>query len=868
MARPSFAAARLRILLGLAGVSVLASCGGSDGGTAPGTVTRVDVTAPSVTIEVGQSVQLTARYFNASNTLLSGKQVNWTSGNASVATVSVAGVVTALAPGSVTVTATVTGVAGTISITVNQVPVFFVAISPASPTVREGQTVTLSAQPSNAVGQALAGRAVTWSSANPARATVTQDGVVSGLAPGMVYIRASSEGKTDSVNLRVRSLIAPVITGTSAGELTPGASGTLTGTNFGDDVSENEVFVNGARATVTAGSAGSVTFTVPPRADLPCTGTGPAQVLLVARGDSAVATMNLRVATQRTLAVGASALLTTAEDLLCNEFAGNGGRYIITAFNYAPSADIRTSFRLTGTAPVSVPSVAAAASPSAAAPNLALQSPPARGLSNDPFTRHLAAHASFMRQDRELARQLGRPRLAQRRQGRLRSGAASISPAIVAPPAVGEYRTLRMRRTLNSVSQYDEVSFRVVYSGSKMVIMEDVTSPLAASMDAEFVRLGEEFDNVMYDQLKAFGDPLVVDSALDNNGRLLAIFSPRVNNYTINGVSNQILGFVSLCDFFPRTPITLPDNTVIPACPASNEAEAFYALVPNPAEGWSISLWRRLIRGTLIHEAKHIASYAWRYYFDASELEDVWLEEATAQVASELWARSIYGRQARQDLGWLDGPQCDYAPAGGACPDPAEGILHHFGFLYDHYKSSESKSILDGTDQVIYGSSWSFVRYVTDAFATSEPGFLSSLVKVQNDHGVSNVESKSGRSFAELFGSFSLASAADNYPGAQVVDPRLKLESWNSRDLFDNMSRFITTGGGASPFPLAWPLTVRQLAFGTIPPGAGDVTQLRGGSFVAWELSGTQVGAQALAIRSSTGGAAPVQVGLGIVRIQ
>jgi hypothetical protein len=352
---------------------------------------------------------------------------------------------------------------------------------------------------------------------------------------------------------------------------------------------------------------------------------------------------------------------------------------------------------------------------------------------------------------------------------------------------------------------------------------------------------------------------------------MLALFTPRVNNYQLNGVTNQILGFVTLCDFFPRSPITLPDNTTIPACPASNEGEAFYAIVPDESGGWSIAIWRRLMRGTLIHEAKHIASYAWRYYYDASQLEETWLEEATAQQASEIWARNMYNRGVKQDIAWADGPLCDYAPAGGGCPDPAEGILHHFGFLYDHYAALESKSILDdpfgSIDPVIYGSSWSFIRYVTDIYGQSEAGFLSSIVKVQNDRGVENVASKSGTPFSELLGMFSMASAADNYPGATVNDSRLRLPSWNSRNLFENMSANLTSNG-APAYPLPWPLVVRNVSFGNFTTGQSDVNQLRGGGFVAWELSGTQSGPQALAIRSTTGGAAPPLIGMAILRIQ
>jgi hypothetical protein len=46
------------------------------------------------------------------------------------------------------------------------------------------------------------------------------------------------------------------------------------------------------------------------------------------------------------------------------------------------------------------------------------------------------------------------------------------------------------------------------------------------------------------------------------------------------------------------------------------------------------------------------------------------------------------------------------------------------------------------------------------------------------------------------------------------------------------------------------------------------VSDLKGGGFVAFELSGAQAGPQALAIRSNSGGAPPANVGMAIVRIQ
>jgi uncharacterized protein YjdB len=851
----------------------LAACGGGDGGsTGPAPVARVEVTVPGTSLDVGQTVQVSVRYFDAQNAQLGGRTVSYSSSSPTVAGVSGTGLVTAIAAGNATISALVDGVSGSVSLTVSVVPVAVIAIGPPSPSVLQGQSLMLTAQTRGPAGQLLSDRPVTWSSANPARATVNDQGLVTGVTAGYAYIRASSEGRTDSANFRVRSLTPPVITAASAGELAPGATGNVTGTNFGAGVAQNAVFVNGVQATITAATSTSVDFTIPARGLLPCTATGPAQVMLVANSDTSVASITLRVATPRTLAIGESLILATQDDLLCNELVGNGGRYLFTAFNYASNAGIRASVRVQGSQPATAASIAAGAMPGQppAGPVVAASMPrtPSFPLPDNRYTRHLKAHAQFMAQDRELARQLGNPRLHTRPKSKL---AQEPAQAAVEPPSVGDIAVYRMRRSLTSIHEYDEVNFRVVYSGSKIVIMEDQASPVANTMNDEYVRLGEEFDNVMFGLLSAFGDPLVSDAQLDDNGRLIALFSPRVNEFEVNGVDNQVLGYVTICDFFPIEP---PPGTAEGEqnCRSSNEGEFFYALVPDPTAGWSIGFWRRLIRGTLIHEAKHIGSYAWRWFLNANVLEELWLEEATAQQASEMWARTVYGRGQGEDIRWADGPLCDYAPDSAACPDPAEGILHHFSFLYDHYANHEQKSILNdpfgSLDAVVYGSSWSFIRYVTDNYAASEAALLGPLVQVQNDRGVANVVARTGVPFSELLGMWSLASVADNYPGVTLANPKLQLGSWHSRDLFSNMSQFLRGTGGAVVFPLQWPMQPRQVTFGTFATGSSTVSDLKGGGFVAFELSGAQAGPQALAIRSNSGGAPPANVGMAIVRIQ
>jgi uncharacterized protein YjdB len=99
----------------------------SDGvsGSAAVTVTEpsvasVTVSPSSASVAVGSAVQLTATVKDGAGNTLSGKTVTWSSSNSSLATVDAAGLVRGVAAGSVTVTATSDGVAGTSTITVTQ----------------------------------------------------------------------------------------------------------------------------------------------------------------------------------------------------------------------------------------------------------------------------------------------------------------------------------------------------------------------------------------------------------------------------------------------------------------------------------------------------------------------------------------------------------------------------------------------------------------------------------------------------------------------------------------------------------------------------------------------------------------------------
>jgi len=170
---------------------------------APVPVASVTVSPATASVVAGQTLQLTATLKDANGNTLT-RTVAWTSSNTSAATVGGStGLVTGVAAGSATITATSEGKTGGAAVTVTQVPVASVAVSPATASMLVGQTVQLTATPKDASGTTLSGRVVSWASSNTSVATVSSSGLVTGKAAGSATITATSEGKSGSAGVTV-----------------------------------------------------------------------------------------------------------------------------------------------------------------------------------------------------------------------------------------------------------------------------------------------------------------------------------------------------------------------------------------------------------------------------------------------------------------------------------------------------------------------------------------------------------------------------------------------------------------------------------------------------------------------------------------
>ena len=176
----------------------------------PAPVASVTVSPPTLSLQVGQTGTLTATTRDASNNVLTGRTVTWSSSNTGVATVAPNGTVTAVAAGSATITATSEGKSGTAAVTVTAAPVGSVNVTPSSATVSVAFTTQLAATVRDVNGVTVTSASVTWSTSNALVAAVSQTGVVTGLLPGTATITATSGGQSGTSAITVQ--LAPVAT--------------------------------------------------------------------------------------------------------------------------------------------------------------------------------------------------------------------------------------------------------------------------------------------------------------------------------------------------------------------------------------------------------------------------------------------------------------------------------------------------------------------------------------------------------------------------------------------------------------------------------------------------------------------------------
>ena len=600
---------------------------------------------------------------------------------------------------------------------------------------------------------------VSWSDAN-GRAQV--DFWV-GRSVGAYTVRARLASKQSrSVTFNATAVAAPSLSQVAPPTFSGGDVITVQGTGLSASAI---VEIGGAPAAVTGGTTTSLTVTVP--VCLPAGQTG-----IRARLNGATSnTLNGTFVSGATLqlAVGQYASIDPAQLAGCAGFpaAGLTGAEYLVAPQSTGAAGASSAYRLVGNqVPIAVP--------------------PMNEVVEEPVAGPARAFHDFLR-------------------GRERALSLAPRPAVPAParaevamapvPRLGDQKQFSVcsRLPCTELADFTKVTARAKYVGSHVALFQDVSVPAGGYEDSEFEPLGRLFNDVLYDvDTRAFG----VESDVDDNRIVYMLFTPVVNRLTTGDCNAGVItGFFYAIDIDPGYATDA----------RANQAEIFYALVPDPQGSIHCTIPKsrigQIVPSTFIHEFQHMISYGQHVVFRKGLSEDTWLNEGLSHLAEELGALKL--RELGDDQAFSDFVIGDLFDA----------------FLYLKAPGNNYVSFSEGSGTLAErGSSWLFLRWVVDKFG---PDVTRRLVET-NRIGTENLAAAVGEPLSWVLPQWFLANYVSDLPGF-TPPPRLKYDTWEFRTTYQslnsqNPSRF------DRPYPLVPPV-VNGGSFdvtGNLLSGSGD----------------------------------------------
>ena len=636
------------------------------------------------------------------------------------------------------VPATVTAFQFSVYVSANvAAPSGYVALSAPSPAMLASGTQVLTATVKSAVGNVIAGQAVTFGTNDASIATVANDGTVTAVGPGTATITATSGGRTGTIAVNV------------CPNLALGGVYTYSGT-----------------------SASS-------------------------------------------FCLGGSTL---------------GQEYVVIPYNGDDANSVALSVTSTGISAVSgtpTPSVAPSASRSIA--SLGLFQP----------KQDFSIEKRIRDSERELGARLG-PAVRTSRSapaGGIPGPSYSITPGV---PTVGTVMTLNVG--LNGCADDDDRAVTVKAVGTRIILMEDNTNPAGGFTATDYANIAATFDTLVYPAVaNNFGAP----NDIDNNGRVVALYTARVNDMTPPGSSSYTGGF-----FYSR------DLYSVAQCAGSNVGEMFYMLAPDPTGVRGNVRTTSFVLGktnaTLAHEFQHLINASRR---NASNFknEDGWLNEGMSHIAEELTYYASSGRST--------GGNASYSTitATGAQQtaffDYAES---NFGRLRYHLLNmgantgtgTEADSPTQNDDDLgTRGAAWSFLRYAADRKGGSQSALWNALAFVA-DTGRTNVSNRLGVDMDTWLKDWVVSLYADD---ASLGSTSSYLSpSWDFRSIYSNLNYGTT---------VQYPLTVRDPSSNV----AENMTLVQNGaSYLRMGVAAS--GFATVNVAKSGGGALPGTVSVMVLR--
>jgi len=709
--------------------------------------------------------------------------------------------------------------------------------------------------------------------------------MVTAVANGTDTVTATSGSASGTAAISVNQ-VGPRVTSVSPTNFTEGQSATLTGSGFSTTASSNTVRVDGLTATVTSASGTQLQITVPTAACMPSRET---TLVVVVASDSVTRAVGVNPAYDYSLNVGGGLYTTSGGECLRLKAGSSSERYLVGVMSSSETATSLTAYTQSAIAGTALSGSEAAGAAMVVTPmsgdvaffegpELLLDAVPTAppGITRpatDPeeeeiWRAHYEAEARRMEAYINDAR-IGDPQaLMQSQIFQQRANAGSVTSGMQsqllqqgenAGSVTSGMTTLSIRVPDATSSGYTEITAVVTHVGNSAIFFEDVANPYWAAGGISFTTAQyEAWDATLTNQtmptIKSyFGDignvtGLGIENRLDltDTNKIAVMITKEVNR-------SGAVGFVNATDL----------RAFSNSDPASDQAEIFYGLAPDPlgqygtprTRAWLLEEYPTL----LAHETVHILQFTQDIHYGAASHER-WEMEGGAALAEQLVGNAVLGHGGSgQNLGLtelLEGYGGDRWYKRWA-----DDLVYYLGYETSTTKvdNPEQCTWLDTgigpcvNGRSVYGPPATLLRMILDRHGPSYTGGETALMRAltsSTQSGFNNLTTTTGDSMGLLLTLFGMNLYADGRPSTGWNS-----SSFTSWDLYPILADF----GAAGP---VWPYT---------SSAAEPTTDLsvRAGStaYLDWSPSSSHA-PTAFRIRTQAGDDLPPEIVLWIFRIQ